>query len=152
MSYKFDTIVNRTEAEALKEMIFKRVRQQAASMSDDIQNDIMGMARDSFETKNNPFAQMINEEVTNTVESTSPVELKTEEGIGFPQKELNPQVRNQQTLVIDKITSDALQNNMVEARVGLSNKKSFMGALNFLNSQAAVSLMKTRADRFEMVM
>jgi hypothetical protein len=40
---------------------------------------------------------------------------------------------------------------MEEARKTLSNKKSFMGALNFLNSQAAVSLMRTRADKFEIV-
>ena len=44
-----------------------------------------------------------------------------------------------------------IQNNMAEAREALSSKKSFMGALNFLNSQAAVSLMRTRADKFEIV-
>ena len=40
---------------------------------------------------------------------------------------------------------------MQEARAGLSNKKSFMGALNFLNSQAAISLIKTRGNKFEML-
>jgi hypothetical protein len=34
---------------------------------------------------------------------------------------------------------------MMEARDGLTNKKSFMGALSFLNSQAAVSLLNKRA-------
>ena len=44
-----------------------------------------------------------------------------------------------------------INNNMAEAREALSNKKSFMGALNFLNSQAAVSLIRTRADKFEIM-
>jgi hypothetical protein len=35
---------------------------------------------------------------------------------------------------------------MREAREGLANKKSFMGALEFLNSQAAVSLLNKRAN------
>ena len=40
---------------------------------------------------------------------------------------------------------------MRETREALTNKKIFMGALNFLNSQAAISLMRTRADKFEIV-
>ena len=40
---------------------------------------------------------------------------------------------------------------MMEARAALGNKATFMGALNFLNSQAAISLVKTRADKFEMI-
>ena len=44
-----------------------------------------------------------------------------------------------------------INNNMAEAREALSSKKSFMGALNFLNSQAAVSLIRTRADKFEIM-
>ena len=36
---------------------------------------------------------------------------------------------------------------MIEAREGLTNKKSFMGALAFLNSQAAASLLNKRVGR-----
>ena len=57
----------------------------------------------------------------------------------------------QSKLLNEQQVSAAVTNNMQEARVGLSNKQSFMGALNFLNSQAAISLIKTRADRFEVV-
>ena len=40
---------------------------------------------------------------------------------------------------------------MLEAREALSNKKGFVGALNFLNAQAAVSLARTRTDKFEVI-
>ena len=36
---------------------------------------------------------------------------------------------------------------MMEAHKELSNKKSFMGALEFLNSQAAASLLNKRAGK-----
>ena len=62
------------------------------------------------------------------------------------------EVKLQQNQVINnQITSSAINSNMREAREALTNKKSFIGALNFLNSQAAVSLMRTRADKFEIV-
>ena len=55
-SYNYDSIVSRNEAEALKEMIFKRARERAdaldkevkTSYTSDIQNDVMDLARDSF--------------------------------------------------------------------------------------------------------
>ena len=47
-----------------------------------------------------------------------------------------------------KLLLDSLD---AEARIGLENKKTFMGALDFLNSQAAVSLMRTRSDKFEAI-
>ena len=149
MNYKFDTIVNKSEAEALKEMIFKRANARAQFLAENVQENIMETARESFVSKNNPFSQIIEEKTPEKEVVTQ--ETISEEGIGFPQKTVNPQIKTQQITVIEKITSDALQANMIEARQGLSNKKSFMGALNFLNSQAAVSLIKTRADKFEML-
>ena len=59
MSYKFDSIVNRNEAAALKEMIFKRAQERAQVMSEDTQSDVMDMARDSFVSKDNPFSKII---------------------------------------------------------------------------------------------
>lgn len=44
-----------------------------------------------------------------------------------------------------------IQSTMMEARKGLNQNKGFMGALNFLNSQAALSLIKTKGDRFELL-
>ena len=153
MSYKFDSIVNRNEAAALKDMIFKRAQERAQAMSEDTQSDVMDMARDSFVSKDNPFSRIIENTKPSVVEpeKVQPAEVEPvqkNEEIGFPM----PEARLQQNKIINnQMTASAINNNMAEAREALSNKKSFMGALNFLNSQAAVSLMRTRADKFEIV-
>lgn len=153
MSYKFDSIVNRNEAAALKEMIFKRAQERAQVMSEDTQSDVMDMARDSFVSKDNPFSKIIENTKPSVVEpeKVQPAEVEPEqknEEIGFPM----PEARLQQNKIINnQMTASAINNNMAEAREALSNNKSFMGALNFLNSQAAVSLIRTRADKFEIV-
>ena len=137
-----NSIVNKNEADALKEMIFRRVRERAQSMTDDVQVDVMEIARDSFVSNNNPFSQIANKE-------EAPKEQKE---IGFPARKTEKTPAVQKTKILnEQIASQAIQNNMIEARNALSNKKSFMGALNFLNSQAAVSLIKTRTDRFEVI-
>lgn len=153
MSYKFDSIVNRNEAAALKEMIFKRAQERAQVMSEDTQSDVMDMARDSFVSKDNPFSKIIENTKPSVVEpeKVQPAKVEPEqknEEIGFPM----PEARLQQNKIINnQMTASAINNNMAEAREALNNNKSFMGALNFLNSQAAVSLMRTRADKFEIV-
>ena len=154
MSYKFDSIVNKHEADALKDMIFKRARERAKAFNEDAQSDVMDMARESFVSKNNPFSKII--ENTNNINPEQQVKNKQEvavepqekDDIGFPVKELKLQ---QNRNITSQLTAATINNNMAEAREALSNKKSFMGALNFLNSQAALSLMRTRADKFEVV-
>ncbi len=154
MSYKFDSIVNKHEADALKDMIFKRARERAKAFNEDTQSDVMDMARESFVSKDNPFSKII--ENTNNINPEQQVNNKQEvavepqekDDIGFPVKELKLQ---QNRNINSQLTAATINNNMAEAREALSNKKSFMGALNFLNSQAAVSLMRTRADKFEVV-
>lgn len=154
MSYKFDSIVNKHEADALKEMIFKRARERAKAFNEDAQSDVMDMARETFVSKNNPFSKIIEntnninpEQQVNSKEDTI-IEKEEKDDIGFPVKELKLQ---QNRNINSQMTANAINNNMAEARDALSNKKSFMGALNFLNSQAAVSLMRTRADKFEAI-
>lgn len=154
MSYKFDSIVNKHEADALKEMIFKRARERAKAFNEDAQSDVMDMARETFVSKNNPFSKIIEntnninpEQQVNSKEDTI-IETEEKDDIGFPVKELKLQ---QNRNINSQMTANAINNNMAEARDALSNKKSFMGALNFLNSQAAVSLMRTRADKFEAI-
>ncbi len=145
MSYNFDSIVGKHEADALKEMIFRRARERAESMNEVEQNDIMDMARDSFVSKNNPFSQIV-ENAQKAVEN----EPKNN-GLGFSQREAKPRAIEQVRTVQEQATASTINNTMIEARSGLENRKSFMGALEFLNSQAAVSLMKTRTDKFEAV-
>lgn len=151
MSYKFDSIVSKNEAAALKDMIFKRAQERAKSFNEDAQADVMDMARDSFVSKDNPFSKIIENTKTEnkTVEPEAVEKKQKDDGVGFP---MPKEVKLQQNQVINnQITSSAINSNMREAREALTNKKSFMGALNFLNSQAAVSLMRTRADKFEIV-
>ena len=153
MSYKFDSIVNKQEADALKEMIFRRVRERSNSMNEVVQTEVMDMARDSFVSSNNPFSQIV--EKTNVQPESNPKELVQKgvdnENIGFAMPQKQPKAFNQSNLINEQVANAEIKNNMREARAGLSNNKSFMGALNFLNSQAAISLIKTRSDKFEMV-
>ena len=151
MSYKFDSIVSKNEAAALKDMIFKRAQERAKSFNDDAQADVMDMARNSFVSKDNPFSKIIENTKPENTTTKEEIEKTTQndDGVGFP---MPKEVKLQQNNVINnQITSSTINNNMREAREALTNKKSFMGALNFLNSQAAVSLMRTRADKFEIV-
>lgn len=153
MSYKFDSIVNKQEADALKEMIFRRVRERSNSMNEEVQTEVMDMARDSFVSSNNPFSQIV--EKTNVQPESNPKELVQKgvdnENIGFAMPQKQPKAFNQSNLINEQVANAEIKNNMREARAGLSNNKSFMGALNFLNSQAAISLIKTRSDKFEMI-
>lgn len=154
MSYNFNSFVNNREADALKEMIFKRAQERSKAYTEDVQADVMDLARESFVSSGNPFSKIIekqeNEITTNTTEKITK-ESKTEEAIGFPQRKLNSNIVNQNNITQENFARAAIQTTMVEARSSLSGNKSFMGALNFLNTQAAVSLMRTRADKFEVV-
>ena len=148
MNYKFDSIVNKNEADALKEMIFKRARERAKSLTDDVHADVMDLARESFVSKGNPFSAAAAKD-----ETAEKPAVKAQEEIGFPQKEKSASIqgREQNKAIQENIVQSTVQNNMMEAHAALNNRQSFMGALNFLNSQAAVSLIKSRSDRFEIV-
>ena len=155
MSYKFDSIVNRREADALKEMIFRRVRERSQDMNEDMQSDVMDMARDSFVSSNNPFSRIIESSSSQTTEKITEDERvgqnEQNNGLGFPIREAKSRIATQSRIISEQTASAAIADTMLEARAGLSNKQSFMGALNFLNSQAAISLIKTRSDKFEML-
>ena len=140
-------IVDNQEANALKAMILKRAQEKSQTYTDDVQSEVMDIARESFVSKNNPFSQ-----IASASEPVSHGNVNKDEGIGFPVKEPKlSQISRQNNIVNEQIASSAIKNNMLEARNTLSNKQSFMGALNFLNTQAAVSLIRTRADKFEII-
>lgn len=148
------SFVSKNEADALKEMIFRRAREHAEKLNEDFQDDVMENARTSFVSKNNPFSQIIENSEAANPEITlqkSTTKNETVEGLGFPQKQLKPRAAEQSRIVKENVAAAAIQSTMIEARKGLSGKTSFMGALNFLNSQGAVSLMRTRSDKFEVV-
>ena len=118
----------------------------------------MDIARDSFVSKNNPFSQIVeNTQAATASTSTSIDDSKTDnqvgeaEEIGFPLRAAKSQVSSQSRLIKEQLADAEIKNNMLSAREALSKKQSFMGALNFLNAQAAVSLIRTRADKFEIL-
>lgn len=160
MNYQFNSYVNRKEAESLKQMIFQRAKERAQSMTSDVQSDVMSIARESFVSNNNPFSQILNTtaEETKAPETVKPAEQTTtalheyveaaEEKaaeVGFPQRQMASQAVNQNRIIQEQVSARQVQDTMREAHAGLANKTSFMGALAFLNSQAAVSLLNNRA-------
>lgn len=145
-SYKFDSIVNRQEADALKEMIFKRARERAESMTNEVQesytsavkNDIMDLARDTFVSNKNPFSI-----------ETEPVQpVKQEEEVGFSKRRVE-EIKSQINYRNRTTSDEVVEETMSEARVEFGGRTSFMGALNFLNSQASISLVNKRGKSFE---
>ena len=168
MNYQLNSYVNRKEAEALKDMIFKRARERAQSMTDDVQADVMSIARESFTSKGNPFAQLINipsvqepakKEEPVKAQETKPSALhefvdaveENAEQVGFSQRREIQVVSSQNRAIQEQVSARSIQTTMNEAREGLTQKRSFMGALEFLNSQAAVSLLNKRSKGLEIV-
>lgn len=158
-SYKFDSIVSRSEAEALKEMIFKRARERAESLNTEIQsnfvsdihNDVMDIARDSFSSTRNPFAPKT--EVIAEVEE-KPVKAVEKEEIGFPKRQvetIKAEIEYRNRSAVERIISQTTETNMAEARNDFYNKKSFTGALNFLNAQASMLLVENKGKKFEAI-
>lgn len=144
-NYNLKSIVSNSEQEALKEMIFKRVRDRAQAMNDEVQgsytkatqNEVMDLARESLTVKRNPFAEKKED---------------NKQEIGFAKrqvKEIKAQVSQYQANTTNDIKNKEVEFTMEEARANLCNKASFTGALNFLNSQATIALVKNKGQKFE---
>ena len=142
--------VSTTEAEALKEMIFKRARERAEAFSNDVnenytssmQNDVMELARNSFVAAKNPFSQ---------IKEASIKEVTEQNDIGFAQRknDVKTRINNSSQESQAVISAAQVQSAMNEARNELTSKSSFMGALNFLNAQATISLINKKNKSFE---
>lgn len=158
-NYQYNSIVNRQEADALKDMIFKRAKERAESLTKDtqdsytsaIKNDIMDLARDTFVSSKNPFSISPKTEPTAQAE---PVEEHNQEkpGIGYQQRrvaDIKAQIINRNKNTVEEITNNTVNDVMADAGKEFTNKTSFMGALNFLNSQAAISLINKKGKSFE---
>ena len=154
-TFGFNTTVSSQEAEALKEMIFKRARERAQALNQEvqsdyttaIQNDIMDLARDSFVATKNPFS--CQEE--NEKHETNNNEDKARE-IGFAKREVH-EIKKQIEIKNKNSNTDFVQNEiestMSAASENYSKKTSFIGALEFLNSQASIALIKNKGQYFE---
>ena len=166
-TFNTPTTVNRQEAEALKEMIFNRARARAEALNketqnsyvDNVQTELMDLARTSFISNRNPFsstkplstveipAKEVEEEVTLT-QTTS----NNTEGLGFEtpkSKYINSQIKLKTDISNEELTKSAVMATMDEASKSLQSKSTFMGALNFLNSQASIAIVNKTGKRFE---
>ena len=52
---------------------------------------------------------------------------------------------------MEKVAQDTVNSNMADAREDFVKKPSFMGALDFLNSQATISLVKSKGKSFDAI-
>ena len=152
-NYNFNTLVSKQEQEALKEMIFKRVNERAQALNNDtntkytnnIKNDVMELARDSFVASKNPFSA-IQENVKH--EDTSEQKIKeSRQKIETLKKKIYEHHEQQKSRIVNTF----LENNMQEARVGLENKQAFTGALSFLNSKASLEILSKKNTKFETI-
>ena len=148
-----NTLVSNQEADALKEMIFKRARERAENLENNIKNsmttsthnDVMELARNSFISTKNPFSS-IKEQKTEEIEKTK------EEKIKLSQRrieEIKQDITRKNDATYECIANSQVQKAMIDARQDFSNRKTFMGALNFLNAQASISLINKRTKSFE---
>ncbi|GEM_PF-1618795 len=153
-NYNYNSVVSKTEAEALKEMIFKRVRERAEKLNEDTQNsyttsmraDIMEIARDSFVANKNPFS--FDKTLENTAKEKEPEEVKEARKKA---DEIREQINNANKTASENIANSAAREAMNEARESLHKKTSFMGALEFLNSQATIELVHKSGKHFNAI-
>lgn len=165
-TFSTHSTVNRQEAEALKEMIFNRVRARAEAMNKDVQDsyvdkvqtELMDIARVSLTNTRNPFATQdekpITEQAIKPEPETVTVEKATKDidhfGFATQQAEyISSQIRLKTTTKNEEIAKYTIESTMDDAHQSLEKKSSFMGALNFLNSQATIALVNKKSQRFE---
>ncbi len=163
-TYQYSFITNRDEIAAIRDMIFKRAQERSDknfaaetnadinlntgidnSYKDSFRNEILDNARNSFVKANNPFPlnnkhdeEKLKEEISNH---------KIYEDIGFSQKnkrlhskleELQQNLEQKNKLINEALVNNARNSVMNDARGNLQNRKSFTGALDFLNMQASI--------------
>ena len=155
MSYAFNSVVSKQEQDALKNMIFKRAQERAQLLVDEVQSsyttstqtEIMDLARNSFVANKNPFS-LESAKKESVVEDTSD-EMEKIELSKKHAEEIKNKIYEKQESIKSDMARNLMNANMDEARNALDKKHSFMGALEFLNSQASISLVKNKGKSFE---
>ena len=167
--FNVNTTVSQQEAETLKEIIFKRARERSNQLAEEtkksytgsVKSDIMDLARTSLEKEHNPFAKIISSEGVNGVNGVNEIkeakEIKDETPageIGFAQrsvKDIHDQIINKNQDINRVFTDREVEKAMMSARADYKKSASFMGALEFLNSQATISLVNSRGKSFDAI-
>lgn len=174
-NYKFNSIVSHTEVQALKDMIFKRARERAESMNKEaqetyttnIQFDVMNVARESLVANKNPFIfdkfEKKQDLPTVEVENNKAVEVEKQEeqsikkdvqirDIGFGTRNYVKTKINDNVQIKDELIATAAVNeNIQDTRKDFRSKSTFLGALDFLNSQATISLVRSKDKSFDAI-
>lgn len=155
-SYESKMIVSQSEVLALKELIFNRARQRAEALADDtktkytasFRDEVMDIARKSFDTNNNPFAQ-------NQKKSTAINNVEKQESVGFKQKtsaeNIKKIIKAKSELVNEKIANREISGIMDDAGAEHIRTRNFTGALDFLNTQAVIKLADKNKSSFEAI-
>lgn len=163
-NYGYTGIVSKAETEALKELIFNRARQRAEAIAKSTQeeytssfrNEIMDIARSSFNTPGNPFAQRIE----NQQPKEHAVEEKTSTGerkpyVGFKQKtneeNIKRIIKSKNEMTSEAAAGREISGIMNSAGVEFADRKNFTGALEFLNSQASIYMASQKKAKFDAI-
>ena len=152
------TVVSTQEVNALKEMIFKRARERAEALNNDTQSsytqsaqlDVMNLARDSFVANKNPFSLKVDNNTK--AEEVSVENDSREQEIGFARrevKEIKDQISSKNESIRNLITDKEREMIMDNAKSAFTQNKQFVGALEFLNSQATLNLVQKKSQNFE---
>lgn len=160
-----DLIVNKQEIEALKTMIFNRAKERASALASDvnqsytgsIKNEVMDIARNSFVSNKNPFSLILDDEKTNLVNEEIVDEtnnIEREIGLGFEQRKaesIKAEIIYRNKVNNEQVVNSAIKDNMNETRNEFTSRSSFLGALEFLNSQASIVLVNKRGKSFDAI-
>ena len=75
--------------------------------------------------------------------------------IGFPERKvvenLKASIEYKNNLIKEAVAQDEVKSVMKDAGMDFGNRKSFIGALNFLNTQASLSVINKRSKGFEAI-
>lgn len=153
----YESIVSKAEIEALKDVIFKRARERAAALNQTVQenytstvqNDVMDLARNSFKSNNNPFYKKEIEKKEDIIETESSAKDKIITESKQKAEELKEMIRRRNEAAKTEYFVQAIEENMANASVDYNKKHTFIGALDFLNSQASIALINKKGKQFE---
>lgn len=157
-NYDYRSIVPKAEADALKEMIFNRVRQRAEALNKETQDkyttsfkeELMDIARNSFTSPGNPFTQKLERKQADVAEQ---VNKKPE--VGFKQREISENIKEvikQKNEVVNEVLSHSEVSSVMDyAGADFRTTQQFMGALEFLNAQAGIYMANKNKASFEVL-
>ena len=158
-NYNLNYIVSHSEQEALKEMIFKRAQERAQALcedtqknyTDDIHNDVMELARNSFIAPKNPFSEKVEEKA---IEKKGNINNDLTLEIGFAKRhisEIKAQINYRNQNINKNIAENEINRAMESSKEEFKQKRSFTGALEFLNTQASINIASKKEKNFEII-